>query len=64
MCAACIEYSKLRLTLNEFKSALREAAMDDPNHLAQVEELIKDYADKPEELARLLKPLQREIKDY
>ncbi len=64
MCAACVEYSKEKLTLSEFKTALREASAEDAAHLAQVERLIQQYGDKPDELKRIVKPKSPDMKDY
>ncbi len=64
MCVACNEYIKDRLTSTEFKSALKEASMDNPTHKEQVEGLIKEYGEQPEELKKLLKPLETNKKDY
>jgi hypothetical protein len=64
MCAACVEYGKEKLTLAEFKSALKEASRDNPDHQQRVEGMIKEYADKPEELRRAVKPLATPVKDY
>lgn len=64
MCAACVEYAKEKLTMPEFRSALREASMDNPAHQKQVEQLIEKYAEKPAELRELVKPLPGEVKDY
>lgn len=64
MCAACIEYTKDKLTIQEFKSALKETTMDDRTHREQVEKLIENYGDDPDALKNILRPLQKETKDY
>jgi hypothetical protein len=57
MCAACIEYTKDRLTTQEFKSALRETTMEDRRHLAEVERLVREHAGSPEDLKKKLREL-------
>ena len=64
MCAACVEYAKEKLTLDEFKSALNEAAVDAPAHKAQVERLIKDHGSQPDVLRRAVTPKGEDPKDY
>ena len=64
MCAACVEYSKEKLTLDEFKSALKEAAVDAPVHQKNVERLIKDYGNQPDVLRRAVQPKPDDPKDY
>lgn len=64
MCAACVEYGKEKLTLDEFKSALKEAAIDAPAHKEKVERLIRDYGNQPDVLRRAVQPKPEDPKDY
>lgn len=64
MCAACVEYGKEKLTIDEFKSALKEAAAENPTHKTQVERLIRDYGDQPDVLRRAVQPKGEDPKDY
>ncbi len=64
MCVACTEYIKNKMTTFELKSAVKEASRENPTHLGQVEKLIEEHSDDPEELKRLLKPLETNKKDY
>lgn len=57
MCVACIEYTKDRLNISEFKSALREMTMEDQRHLREVERLFREFGDKPDELKQKLREL-------
>ncbi|MBI1861518.1 MAG: hypothetical protein HYR96_11430 [Deltaproteobacteria bacterium] len=64
MCFACTEYIKNRLTTIELKAALREVGVKDPTHQKQVEDLMKKHGDDTDELKRLMKPIEKEFKDY
>ena len=57
MCAACIEYTKDKLNINEFSSALREMTQEDNAHAEEVSRLIKQYAGQPDELKKQLRAL-------
>ena len=57
MCIACLEYTKDKLTLSEFRSAFREMTEDDKAHFEEVEKLMKQYADDPEELKEQMREL-------
>ena len=57
MCMACIEYAKQKLTMGEFKSALRETASKDEEHLREVKRLIEQYSSDPAELRKQLDKL-------
>ncbi len=58
MCAACIEYTKDKLTTNEFKAALRETTAENPAHLRDVERVLRENASRPpEELKQKLREL-------
>jgi hypothetical protein len=54
MCIACREFIKDTLTVKEFKSALREVARDDEEHLREVEQALRRSAEDPEKLRRAL----------
>lgn len=58
MCVACLEYTKDKLTVNEFRSALREMTQEDKAHREAVERLFQQYGQQPEELKKQLKALQ------
>lgn len=60
MCVACIEYTKDRLNLNEFNSALREMTMDDQKHAEEVARILKEFAGKPDEIKKHLEALSRD----
>jgi hypothetical protein len=59
MCIACTEWIKDRLTLKEFRSALRETTRDDEPHLDEVNRILIDSGDDAnlakEALKKLLK---------
>lgn len=57
MCMACVEYTKDKLTLNEFSFALREMTWDDKKHADDVAALMKEFANDPDELKKQLKLL-------
>lgn len=57
MCAACIEYTKDTLKLNEFKSALRETTREDAAHLREVEHLIQESGADEQKLKKSLREL-------
>ncbi len=57
MCVACLEYTRDKLTANEFKSALREMTVEDQRHLQEVERLFREYGQKPDELKKKLREL-------
>lgn len=59
MCIACIEYTKQKLTMGEFKSALRETTSEDENHMKEVNRLIQQYGNDPDELRKQLDNLNR-----
>jgi len=59
MCAACIEYTKDKLTIEEFGSALREMTQENKAHADAVNRLMKEYAGKPEQLKKELKDLAK-----
>ena len=63
MCIACIEYTKDKLTLNEFSSALREMSLDDKLHAEEVASLIQKYANDPKELKKRLDELEKKSRD-
>ncbi len=54
MCVACIEFLKDKLTLKEFQSALKETTIDDPKHLSEVSQSIRDAGDDLDEVKRKL----------
>jgi hypothetical protein len=56
MCAACLEFIKEKLTVNELRSALREMTVDDPGHLKQVTSII-DRSKDPAEIKKNLQKL-------
>jgi hypothetical protein len=60
MCAACIEYTKDRLTTKEFQSALRETTMENKRHQADVERLIRENGSNPDELKKKLQELEKD----
>ncbi len=56
MCVACLEFIKDKLTVNEFRSALREMTVDDPNHLSRVNQILssqKSTEDQKKDLQKL-----------
>jgi hypothetical protein len=57
VCAACVEYTKDRLTTNEFKSALAETTREDRDHREEVERIIQENSEKPDELKQKIKDL-------
>ena len=57
MCIACIEYTKDKLNINEFTSALREMTQEDKQHADDVAKLLKEFASQPEELKKRLKAM-------
>lgn len=59
MCAACIEYTKDRLTTNELKSALRETTVDDRQHFEEVDKLIRESGTDTTGLKDKLKKLNQ-----
>ncbi len=42
MCIACTEWIKDRLTLKEFRSALRETTRDDQRHFEEVDQVLAE----------------------
>ncbi len=62
MCAACVEYTKEKLNLNELKSALKETTQQDPGHLKEVSDLIHQFGNDPKELGKELRKKLDEIK--
>lgn len=58
MCVACLQYTKDKLNVNEFRSAMREMTIEDKAHGEAVKRLLEMYADKPEELKKRLKELE------
>lgn len=57
MCIACLEYTKDKLTLGEFKAAFREMTEDDKAHALEVQRLMDEYASDPEELKKKMREL-------
>ncbi len=57
MCAACVEYTKDKLTIDEFGSALQEMTREDKAHADAVNQLIREYSGKPEQLKKELQKL-------
>lgn len=57
MCAACIEYTKDKLTVDEFKSALKEMTLESKQHVEAVQKLVRELASKPDQLKKELKNL-------
>lgn len=57
MCIACLEYTKDKLTLGEFKAAFREMTEDDKAHAQEVQRLLEKYAGEPDELKRQMRAL-------
>jgi hypothetical protein len=60
MCAACIEYTKEKLNVNELKSALRETTMDNPKHYTEVDGLIQKHGSNPKELKKEIEKILTE----
>ena len=59
MCIACLEYTKDRLNVNEFRSALREMTVENQRHLQEVERLFREFGSNPEELKKKLRELNQ-----
>lgn len=59
MCIACIEYTKQKLTVGEFKSALRETTAEDEKHRKEVAKLLEQYSSDPDELKKQLEKLNQ-----
>ena len=57
MCVACLEYIRERLTPTEFKSALVEMTVDDVAHRQEVDRLIREYSNQPDELKKKIAEL-------
>jgi rubrerythrin len=57
MCIACLEYTKDKLTLSEFKAAFREMTEKDKAHAQEVQRLLVQYANDPEELKKHMRAL-------
>jgi hypothetical protein len=57
MCVACIEYMKDKLNANEFRSALREMTVEDPEHAVAVAKIMEKYAGQPDEIKKALAAL-------
>lgn len=57
MCIACLEYTRDKLTANEFRSALREMTVEDQRHMQEVERLFSVFGNQPEELKKRIKEL-------
>lgn len=50
MCMACLEYIKGNLKLNEFKSALRESALEGKkDHVEEVQTILYDHPNATDE---------------
>ena len=63
MCVACIEYTKDKLNIGEFTSALREMTMEDKAHAEAVAKILKEFSGQPNELKKRLKALMDEGSD-
>lgn len=57
MCAACVEYTKDKLNIKEFSSALGEMAIEDQAHVDKVRQILETYGNKPEELKKEIEKL-------
>jgi hypothetical protein len=57
MCIACVEYNKGTLTTDEFRSALREMTVEQQQHFEAVNQILRDYAGKPDEIKKHLEAL-------
>ena len=57
MCVACIEFTKDKLTVNEFSFALREMTQEDKEHFEAVSKILKEFAGQPDEIKRRLQEL-------
>lgn len=56
MCLACLEYIKGNLKLNEYKGALREAALyGDKEHAEEIQTIIYDHQGDENSLKEKLK---------
>lgn len=54
MCIACIEYTKGKLTADEFRFALREMTVEQEEHFKAVNEIMEKFAGQPEEIKKRL----------
>jgi rubrerythrin len=59
MCIACLEYTKGKLTADEFRFALREMTVEQQEHFRAVEAVLKKFAGQPEEMKKQLEALNR-----
>jgi hypothetical protein len=59
MCVACIEYIKDHLNAAELKGALRETTVDDAEHRQEVERIMREHANNPQDLKRALEILTK-----